>query len=235
MLSLFSAPAAFQAPMRTLRAPSVSVVMSDDVPPPPPVVGAPTAVAEPAAPAAPSMAVLKVGNKVLAGDWGFDPLQLGDSDKLAFYREAEIKHARLAMLAAAGWPLAEKLNGPLSSMMGSNSLLQDGRAPSILNGGLGEVPSLYWALALGAAVFVESKTLDMQLNIGKRPEGYLPGMIGFDPLGMDSDSMRGAEIFNGRVAMIAITAFALEEAIFKQPVVTETALFFQPIWVTLGF
>merc|ERR1719263_1686406 len=204
--------------MMSLRMPSVSVVMSEEVPPPPPVVGAATAVAEPAAPAKPAMAVLKVGNKVLAGDWGFDPLLLGDSDKLAFYREAEVKHARLAMLAAAGWPLAEKLNGPLSSMIGADSILQDGRAPSILNGGL------------GAAVFVESKTIDMQLNIGKRPEGYLPGMIGFD-----SSSMRDAEILNGRIAMVAITAFALEEAIFKAPVVKETAIFFQPIWTTLGF
>jgi len=142
---------------------------------------------------------------------------------------------RSCRLVSAGWPLAEKLNGPLSSLIGADSLLQNGRAPSILNGGLGDVPSLYWVLALGAAVFVESKTIDMQLNIGKRPEGYMPGMIGFDPLGMDSGSMRDAEILNGRIAMVAITIFALEEAIFKQPVVSETAVFFQPIWTTLGF
>ena len=30
-------------------------------------------------------------------------------------REAEVKHARLAMLAAAGWPLSELLDGPLST------------------------------------------------------------------------------------------------------------------------
>merc|ERR1719353_2294271 len=105
LTALNLASAAFAPTARPLRAPSVSVVMSDEVPPPP---------------AAPSMAALKVGNKVLAGDWGFDPLQLGDPEKLSFYREAEIKHARLAMLAAAGWPLAEKLNGPLSSMIGAN-------------------------------------------------------------------------------------------------------------------
>ena len=32
-----------------------------------------------------------------------------------FMREAEVKHARLAMLAAAGWPLSELLDGPLST------------------------------------------------------------------------------------------------------------------------
>jgi hypothetical protein len=216
----------FNAPLQlnnAIRSPSASVLMSADLQP---------EVAEPevAAPPAPAPVILKVGNKVLAGDWGFDPLQLGDTEKLAFYREAEVKHARLAMLAAAGWPLAEKLNGPLSSMLGVDSILQGGMAPSILNGGLGGVSPIYWVLVLGLATFVESKTLDMQLNIGKRPEGYLPGMIGFDPLGMDSDSMRNAEILNGRIAMIAITLFALEEAIFKTPVVKETALFFQPVW-----
>ena len=46
----------------------------------------------------------------------------------------------------------------------------------------------------------------------------MPGMLGFDPLGQDSPFMRNAEITNGRVAMIAITAFALEEAITKAPI-----------------
>eukprot|EP00966_Prymnesium_polylepis_P315325 7285828-Prymnesium_polylepis.1 len=32
--------------------------------------------------------------------------------KVVWMREAEVKHARLAMLAAAGWPLAELANGP---------------------------------------------------------------------------------------------------------------------------
>ena len=45
----------------------------------------------------------------LAGDAGFDPLPLADtSDKLAFMADAEVKHARLAMLCAAGWPLSER-------------------------------------------------------------------------------------------------------------------------------
>ena len=38
-------------------------------------------------------------------DWGFDPLGLGELGQagMFFQREAEIKHCRLAMLAAAGW------------------------------------------------------------------------------------------------------------------------------------
>ena len=52
---------------------------------------------------------------------------------VAWMREAEVKHGRLAMLAAAGWPLAELLN--------SGSLYTSGgRAPSLFNGGLFDGP-----------------------------------------------------------------------------------------------
>jgi len=44
-----------------------------------------------------------------------------------YMQECELRHGRLAMLAAAGWPLSE--------MLAPNFMLQDGgRAPSVLNG-----------------------------------------------------------------------------------------------------
>merc|ERR1719450_1378477 len=162
-----------------------------------------------APPPLPAIKTMMVGDGTLAGDMGFDPLQIADnSDKLAWYREAEVKHARLAMLAAFGWPISEVLNfGKL--------LTNDGRAPSLLNGGLGEVNGVYWAAVVALAVYWESKGLDKQF--GKKDD-YLPGMLNFDPLGADSPSMREAEIANGRIAMLAITIFALEEAITKAPI-----------------
>jgi len=163
----------------------------------------------PAPPPLPLIQTLRVGDKTLAGDAGFDPLELADTpESLAWYREAEVKHARLAMLAAFGWPVSEVTNfGGL--------LNGDGRAPSLLNGGLGEVNGVYWAGVVALAVYWESKGLDKQY--GKKDD-YLPGMLGFDPLGQDSPGMRDAEILNGRVAMVAITAFALEEALTKAPI-----------------
>ena len=157
----------------------------------------------------PLIKTMMVGDKTLAGDLNFDPLQIADTpDKLAWYREAEVKHARLAMLAAFGWPVSEIFNfGQL--------LNGDGRAPSLLNGGLGEVNIAYWAAVAGVAVYWESKGLDKQF--GKKDD-YLPGMLGFDPLGADSEGMRSAEITNGRVAMLAITAYAFEEALTKAPI-----------------
>ena len=152
---------------------------------------------------------IRVGDKQLAGDMGFDPLSIADTpESLAWCREAEVKHARLAMLAAFGWPVSEITNF-------GNLLNADGRAPSILNGGLDNVNGLYWAGVVALAVYWEGQGLDKQF--GKKMD-YLPGVLGFDPLGADSPSMRNAEITNGRVAMIAITAYALEEAVTKAPI-----------------
>ena len=191
----------------------------------------------PSAPATPAMPIIDqiyVGGKQLAGDYGFDPLALaGDSKGLAWYREAEMKHARLAMLAAVGWPVAELVNSNLADTFGLPSLLVDGRVPSILNGGLGEVNLAYWLTVLGFAIYVESTYLDKQLSVVK-DVNYLPGMLGIDVFGADSPALREAEILNGRVAMVAVVIFALEEALGKSPITAETPIFFQPIWSSFG-
>ena len=183
----------------------------------------------------PPHTTMVVGDGTLAGDMAFDPLLIADTPKkLAWMREAEIRHARLAMLAAVGWPLSELYDGPLAQTLGVKpALLADGRAPSLLNGGLDAINGAYWGAVIGAAIFIESKGLDQMF--GKKPFDYSPGMLGIDPLKRDSAFFREAEIQNGRVAMIAITIFAFEEAIFKAPVVEKTSVFFQPIWQTLGF
>jgi len=188
----------------------------------------------PAAPVTPIIDQIYVGGKQLAGDYGFDPLALaGDAKGLAWYREAEMKHARLAMLAAVGWPVAELVNSNLADTFGLPSLLVDGRVPSILNGGLGEVNLAYWLTVLGFAIYVESTYLDKQLSVVK-DVNYLPGMLGIDVFGADSPALREAEILNGRVAMVAVVIFALEEALGKSPITAETPIFFQPIWSSFG-
>ena len=70
-------------------------------------------------------------------------------------REAEIKHGRIAMLAALGWPISELKHYDLARQIGMQDLLTttSGKAPSILNGGLSNAPSL---LALGVAFAVGS-------------------------------------------------------------------------------
>merc|ERR1719472_768100 len=52
--------------------------------------------------------------------------------KLAWMAESELKHGRLAMLAAAGWPIAELWSGDFLHGDGGTN----GRAPSLFNGHL---------------------------------------------------------------------------------------------------
>ena len=60
----------------------------------------------------------------LAGDAGFDPLGLAtDAESLIRYRDAELKHARLAMLAAVGWPLGELFQPDLAAQWHAPSLV----------------------------------------------------------------------------------------------------------------
>jgi len=175
---------------------------------------------------------------VLPGDVGFDPLGFAKSEAdLMNYREAEVKHARLAMLAAAGWPLSEVFDKKIASTFGMSPLLDAAdRAPSVLNGGLGKVSPIYWVVCIAAAGAID---FIGTANAQKNEEGYFPGNFGFDPLGVypkDNEGkqrMQLAEIKNGRLAMIAIFAFAIQEAVSKVGVVDETPFFFFPLLQTL--
>ena len=167
----------------------------------------------------------------LAGDRGFDPLNLAkDKATLLQFRAAEIKHARLAMLAAAGWPVAESWDKGLAGLVGANSPIADngGLSPSILNGGLDKIAPAYWVFVILAAAAVE--------GLGFVMKSETPGDYGFDPLGLypkDADGqmlMQEKEMIHGRVAMVAIVAFAAQEFVSKVPVVRETPFLFEPIW-----
>ena len=166
----------------------------------------------------------------LAGDVGFDPLGFAKSESdLMNYREAEVKHARLAMLAAAGWPLSELFDKKIALAMGMDPLLDGGdRVPSLLNGGLGKVSPAYWVGCIGVAAIV-----DILGQLRMKSDNYMPGDFGLR-LGYPSDEtgqkrMQLAEIKNGRLAMIAIFGFAVQEFVSKQGVVDETPFFFFPL------
>lgn len=173
----------------------------------------------------------------LAGDVGFDPFGFAkNSDDLMKYREAEVKHARLAMLAAAGWPISELFDAKIANILGLAPVLQsDDRAPSLLNGGLGKVSPIYWIACVAGAAAIDLYGITQ----ASKKAGYTPGDLGFDPLGVfpkDKDGQEWfklAEIKNGRLAMIAITAFAVQELVSQTGVINETPLFFKPIGETL--
>lgn len=96
----------------------------------------------------------------LAGDVGFDPLGFSkDKESLKWMREAEMKHSRLAMLGAAGWPLSELWHKGIADTLGLDSILADAdKAPSVLNGGLSNA----WIIATGAIAILIGGLLELR-------------------------------------------------------------------------
>ena len=164
------------------------------------------------------------------------PFGFGGADKasLTYMREAEIKHARLAMLAVVGWPLAELWDKKIASFLGiSDALTSTGASPSLLNGGLDKIEPEYWVIVVALAALFENESRCTKEEKGKK---YIPGDCGFDPLNFFPEDkaaqfeMQTKEIKHGRVAMMAILGFAVQEALYRTPVVAETPVFFQPIF-----
>jgi light-harvesting complex I chlorophyll a/b binding protein 1 len=133
------------------------------------------------------------------------------------YREAEIRHGRLAMLAATFWPLQEMLDRLLLDADQIGPLLY------------GPVTLPYFPLVM-TAIMLLLGYLDIYAQAVKDMdeigEAFLPGDCFWDPLRFlqgapDSmkRNMQEREIFNGRVAMLAVAAFTWEEAITHLPLI----------------
>merc|ERR1719499_966591 len=112
------------------------------------------------------------------------------------------------------------------------------RAPSFFTGGLGKISPLYWVACLVAAAAIDTYSFIQTTKNIKDPK-FLPGDLGFDPLGLypkDEEGrkrMQQAEIKHGRLAMISVTAFAVQEYVSKTGVVDETPFFFFPLGETV--
>lgn len=164
----------------------------------------------------------------MAGDVGFDPLGLAKSPKiLRIFREAEVKHARLAMLAAAGWPLSELLDQKIAGLFNlAPALDAAGRAtPSALS----HISDEYWIGVVAFAAMVDLYGSKVALE---NDEAYFPGNLGFDPLGFypdDSDpkgqkAMQLAEIKHGRTAMMVFAFYLMEESVSQGSLFNPLAL-----------
>mmetsp|Transcript_17075 Transcript_17075/g.25102 ORF Transcript_17075/g.25102 Transcript_17075/m.25102 type:complete len:226 (-) Transcript_17075:88-765(-) len=186
--------------------------------------------------ALPFAPVPKMLDGSMAGDVGFDPFGFAGDDKesLSNMREAEIKHGRLAMLAVAGWPVAELWDKKIAAALGlQDSLTSTGASPSLLNGGLDKIEPEYWVMVIALAGLFENES---RATKEEKAKDYIEGDCGFDPLNFfpenkaDQLVMQTKEIKHGRIAMMAILGFAVQEALYRTPVVAETPFFFQPIF-----
>lgn len=136
------------------------------------------------------------------------------------------------MLAALAWPLQEKLNPLLAAKFHSPNLVAEtgGLSPSVLNGGLeqGIIPSSIVTF-LALASLVEAQGLRIKEKSG---DEWLPGDYGLadssETTRRGSESffkLQAGEVWNGRVAMIAILAYVVQEAVTHIPTASTIPFF----------
>merc|ERR1711909_66956 len=177
---------------------------------------------EAAAPAAPVFSIDTIPG-ALAPVGLFDPLgfsETADELTLKKYREAELTHGRVSMLAVLGFLAGEAVE--------SKTFLFNGEVtgPAITH--LAQVNPVFWvvlAMGIGSSEinraklgWVEPKDVPFD-QPGLMREAYIPGDIGFDPLGLKPEDeeefviMQTKELQNGRLAMIAAAGFLAQELV----------------------
>ena len=152
----------------------------------------------------------------------FDPLgflEKADDATALRYREAEVTHGRVAMLAVIGFLVGENVEG--------SSFLFDSQisGPAITH--FFQVPDFFWTVLVGFIGALELNRAQVAFvspaeigpdEAGKMRADHYPGDIGFDPLGLKPDDaeefdiMVTKELQHGRLAMLAAAGFLAQEA-----------------------
>jgi hypothetical protein len=152
----------------------------------------------------------------LIGSVGFDPIGFSDNFDMKWLQESEIKHGRVAMLAAAGFMVQQFVNFPMYSEMHVDD---SNMAPSVV----GISAMLQIVCAAGVE---EWRTNKGKITMEDMFEGTdrVPGDFGFDPMGQlkgkseaEIADMKLKEIKNGRLAMLAIGGMIHHNFIFGEP------------------
>jgi len=142
----------------------------------------------------------------MAGDVGFDPLGLSNIDEvgidLYWLREAEVKHARVAMLAVAGMVQVE-LFGPAP---GCEPCTAKNQMEAFWQ--FWDLHPQYIAFSLVMITIIEFIS-GIAATSGRESGEREPGDFGLDPLGFAKgdaakfERLKAQEIANGRLAMWA--------------------------------
>lgn len=155
----------------------------------------------------------------------FDPLGLSTDlteEDFKKYRESEIKHGRVAMLAFLGIFLAETVPFLLGSKITGPAIFQFQQTDSVLKA--------FTANVIGFTAAIEgyniiygwqpiSETMKSEQGLATLAKGYENGDLKFDPLGFKPTSpkalaaIKTKELNNGRLAMIAVAGIVAQELV----------------------
>ena len=209
MLSIAAAsPTSFASPSMAVRSMRSNVLMQE---------------AAPVEEAAPVFDSRKFAESLpgVTGPLGFfDPLGFCSSSdekkvseaKIRFYREVEIKHSRVAMLAAVGFPLAEQFHPLFGGKIDVPSYIAFQETP---------LQTFWPAVMITLSVFEVFSVFSFNSPFGGETwsirSDHEAGNLGFDPLGLKPTDaaelavMQTKELNNGRLAMIAAAGMIMQE------------------------
>jgi len=150
------------------------------------------------------------------GPW--DPLNISsnrDAEGMKLFREAELTHGRVAMVASVGFIVGENFNP-----------FFDGEIKGPAIGHFQQLPTQFWVVVLAAVGIAEFARLTTGWvspaegkGFWKLQDDYVPGSIGWDPLGLkptdaaELETMQLRELNNGRLAMFAIAGEIVQELV----------------------
>lgn len=166
----------------------------------------------------------------------FDPLgfcQNGISlNDVKRYREAEVQHGRVAMVAAVGYLAGEAISGPFSITGPANDQLQQVPLPAFILLSLGIAAAELKRATIG---WVEPSYKPGSRTLWTLRDEYYPGDLGFDPLGLKPSDpkafadMQTRELQNGRLAMLGVFGMCSQELVNHKTIMA-TFDFYQKVY-----
>ena len=154
----------------------------------------------------------------------FDPLGLSNGkseSEIKKWREAELKHGRVSMLAFLGILVGESFNPLFDGKITGPAIYQFQQADDLV--------SYFWVGVLFFIALVEGQSIltgwespsevKNKFGVADLKADYVNGDLGFDPLGLSPsdegafDNLRTKELQNGRLAMLGVAGIVAQELV----------------------